>query len=126
MDQVLEDFPLLLQESVDGVVRVAKIVSALKDFSSIDQAEETTADVNRLLQNACEVAGSEFGSRVQLVTDFRPLPALRCHAGRLSRVFMNLLLTAGQALPASGEVRVATASDGRAVTARIADTGQGS
>ena len=125
MDQVLEDFPLLLQESVDGVVRVAKIVSALRDFSSIDQAEETTADVNRLLQNACEVAGSEFGSRVQLVTDFRPLPALRCHAGRLSQVFMNLLLNAVQAIPESGEVRVATASDGRAVTVRIADTGKG-
>lgn len=125
MDQVLEDFPLLLQESVDGVVRVAKIVSALKDFSSIDQAEETTADVNRLLQNACEVAGSEFGSRVQLITEYRPLPALRCHAGRLSQVFMNLLLNAVQAIPESGEVRVATASDGRAVTVRITDTGKG-
>ncbi len=125
LDQVLEDFPVLLQESVEGVQRVANIVSALKDFSSIDQAEETTADINRLLQNACQVAGSEFGSRVQLVSDYRPLPALRCHAGRLSQVFMNLLLNAVQAITEIGEVRVATASDGRTLTVQISDTGKG-
>lgn len=125
VDELLDDFPVLLQESIDGVTRVATIVSALKDFSSIDQAGETTADVNTLLQNACQVAASEFGSRVHLVTDYQPLPALRCDSGRLSQVFMNLLLNAVQAISGHGEVRVRTASDGTDITVQIADTGSG-
>ncbi len=125
LDAVLEDFPALLEESVDGVGRVAKIVTALKDFSNVDRAEESTADINALIQNACQVAASEFGERVRLVTDFTPLPALRCHAGRLSQVFMNLLLNAVQAIPERGEVRIATACDGEAIIVTIADTGRG-
>lgn len=125
MDELLADFPVLLQESIDGVTRVATIVAALKDFSSIDQAGETTADINTLLQNACQVAASEFGSRVRLVTDYQSLPALRCHAGRLSQVFMNLLLNAVQAISGPGEVRVRTASNGTEITVLIADSGSG-
>jgi two-component system NtrC family sensor kinase len=125
LDAVIEDFPILLQESIEGVERVAKIVAALKDFSSIDRAEETVADVNALIRNTCQVAASEFGERVRLVTDFAPLPALRCHAGRLSQVFLNLLLNAVQAISGTGEVRIATRADRQAITVTVTDTGHG-
>jgi two-component system NtrC family sensor kinase len=125
LDAVIEDFPILLQESIEGVERVAKIVAALKDFSSIDRAEETLADVNALIRTTCQVAASELGERVRLVTDFAPLPALRCHAGRLSQVFLNLLLNAVQAISGTGEVRIATRADRQAITVTVTDTGHG-
>jgi signal transduction histidine kinase len=125
IDSLIEDFPALVQESIDGVARVAKIVSALKDFSSIDRAEETSADINVLIQTACQLASSEFGERVRLITELGSLPAIRCHAGRLSQVIMNLLLNAVQAIPEHGEVRIDTASDGKQIHVNISDTGKG-
>jgi signal transduction histidine kinase len=125
LDQALADFPALLGESIDGVERVARIVSALKDFSRVDHAGETTADVNALLATTCTVAANQFGARIRLVTDYGALPALRCDTGRLSQVFLNLLLNAVQAIPDQGEVRLATACDGQTITVTIADTGKG-
>lgn len=125
MDQLLEDFSALLRECNDGVVRVANIVAALKDFSSVDRAEETDVDINALIENTCRVAAGEFGMRIALVHDFGELPALRCHSARLGQVFLSMLLNAVQAIPGRGEIRIATASDGREIQVRISDTGKG-
>ncbi|MBI5461872.1 MAG: two-component sensor histidine kinase [Gammaproteobacteria bacterium] len=125
MDALLEDFPVLLNESIEGIERVAKIVAALKDFSSIDRAGESCIDLNALLDSTCRMAASEFGSRVQLVTDYGALPKLSCHPGRLAQVFMNLLLNAVQAIPGDGAVRIETRSDGTDIEVRIGDTGRG-
>jgi signal transduction histidine kinase len=125
IDAVIEDFPALMQECIEGVTRVANIVSALRDFSSIDQAGEGMVDLNGLVRNAVQVAASEFGERVRLVTEFEALPAVRCHAGRLSQVIMNLLLNAVQAIPGEGEVRVTTSSDDKHLYLAVADTGHG-
>ena len=125
LDQVLDDFNSLLTESNDGVVRVANIVSALKDFSSVDRVAETFVDINSLIQNTCHVTSGEFGARIKLTTELGVLPALRCHSARLGQVFLGLLLNAVQAIPERGEISIATSSDANEISVRISDTGKG-
>lgn len=125
IDQLLEDFSALLRECNDGVVRVANIVSALTDFSSVDRAEEAAVDINALIENTSRIVAGEFGTRINLVHDFRELPMLHCHSGRLSQVFLSILLNAVQAIPERGEIRIDTSSDGQDMHVRISDTGKG-
>jgi signal transduction histidine kinase len=59
------------------------------------------------------------------VTDFGAIPPVRCRAGQINQVFMNLFVNASHAIREQGEIRVATRADGDAVIVTVADTGCG-
>ncbi|MBI3479647.1 MAG: two-component sensor histidine kinase [Nitrosomonadales bacterium] len=125
LDFILEDFPSLLQESIDGADRVARIVSDLKGFSNIDQAEEEIVDLNDSIRSACNVAANQINSRADLKLMLGELPPLRCHAGHLSQVFLNLLLNAAHAMNKRGEICIQSGVENNQIVIRISDTGSG-
>lgn len=125
LDFVLEDFDILLDESIDGASRVAKIVSELKDFSRVDSAEEEVVDLNHTLTTVCNVARTQIPDTITLHQELAPLPKIRCHAGRLGQVFMNLLLNAIQATAKGGEIRLRSWTDGKTLHIQFIDTGSG-
>ncbi len=125
LDFVLEDFDILLDESIDGASRVATIVAELKDFSRVDSAGEEVVDLNHTLATVCNVARAQIPDGITLLQEFTPLPPLRCHAGRLGQVFMNLLLNAIQATTAGGEIRLRSWADGQSIFIQFRDTGCG-
>ena len=125
LDFVLKDFPSLLQESVDGADRVARIVSDLKGFSSIDQTEEEIVDLNDSVRSACNVAANQINRRADLKLQLGELPPLRCHAGHLGQVFLNLLLNAAQAMEKRGEIDIQSSVENNQIVIRISDTGSG-
>ncbi len=125
LDFVLEDFPSLLQESVNGADRVARIVSDLKDFSNLDQAEEETIDLNDNICSACNVAANQINSCAELNLDLGELPKLRCKSGHLSQVFLNLLLNAAHAMKQRGEIHIQSGVEYGQIVIRFKDTGCG-
>ncbi|MEW5887638.1 MAG: ATP-binding protein [Pseudomonadota bacterium] len=124
MDFVLEDFAQLLQESIDGADRVARIVADLKTFSSVDTTEDALVDLNQNLRSVVHMAQAQFG-HVRIELDLQPLPRLSCHPGRLNQVFLSLVQNAAQAVADGGVVRVDSASSGDAVRVRVHDDGVG-
>ncbi len=125
LDFVLEDFPSLLQESINGADRVARIVSDLKGFSKVDQAEEEVVNLNEGIRSACNVAASQIKSRAELTLTLGEMPMLRCMAGHLNQVILNLLLNAVQAIKERGEIRVASGVENDHIFISISDTGCG-
>lgn len=125
LDFVLEDFPSLLQESIGGADRVARIVSDLKGFSNVDQAEEEIADLNDSIRSACNVAANQVNSRADLKLTLDKLPPLRCNAGHLSQVFLNLLLNAAHAMKQRGEIHIHSGVANGQIVIRFSDTGCG-
>jgi signal transduction histidine kinase len=125
LDFVLPDFHSLLQESVEGADRVARIVSDLKKFSGVDQAEEEIVDLNDNLRSACNVAASQINSHAELKLMLGELPPLRCKSGHLSQAFLNLLLNAVQAMKVRGEICIQSGVENNQIVIRISDTGCG-
>lgn len=125
LDLVVEDFPSLLQESINGADRVARIVSDLKVFSNIDQAEEGIVDLNDSIRSSCNVAANQINSRAELKLSLGELPSMRCNAGHLSQVFLNLLLNAAHAMEKRGEIRIQSGVENNQIVIRISDTGSG-
>lgn len=125
LDFVLEDFPLLLRESVDGADRVARIVSDLKSFSNVDQAEDEIVDLNDNIRSACNVAANQINSRAELKLALGELPKLSCKAGHLSQVFLNLLLNAAHAMKQHGEIHIQSCVENNRIVIRFKDTGCG-
>ena len=125
LDFAIEDFTQLLNESQSGVDRVARIVADLKAFSRIDRQGREHADLNELIQSACNVAAPRLGSRITIECALQPLPGLECDAAQLSQVFLNLLLNAADAIEGPGTVRFETLSRGREIEIAVRDTGSG-
>jgi signal transduction histidine kinase len=125
MDFVLEDFAALLEESVAGADRVAKIVADLKAFSSVDSAEEEFADLNENLRAVANVAAPQLAGRATLTLELSPLPRLRCHPGKLNQVFLSLVQNAIQAVGAGGRIRVGSACGEGELRITVCDDGAG-
>lgn len=125
MDFVLEDFQSLLDESIVGADRVARIVSDLKGFSSIDHGKEERIDLNESVRTVCNVAGSRIQQKAKLVLDLGELPALQCQPGHINDVLLAMLFNAVQAVGEGGEIRISTAVDGGDICVRISDNGYG-
>lgn len=96
--ELLADFNDLLTESIDGTSRIANIVSDLKTFSSIDQADYTRCNINKLLTSAIHLIQTEYHHEVDIMERLSELPEVSGHPSRLSQTFFNLLDNAAQAL----------------------------
>lgn len=125
MDFMLEDFRALLQESIGGADRVARIVADLKGFSNIDQSEEKYVDLNDNLRSVCNVAHAQVSPLAEVIMDLGELPPLRCHVGRINQAFLALLLNAAQAMNARGEIRISSRHVGNEIRIEFADNGHG-
>ncbi|WP_323134596.1 ATP-binding protein [Aromatoleum toluclasticum] len=119
------DLMQLLDESQEGLVRIAKIVADLKDFSHVDRQELEPADLNVLIDKVINVAWNELKYKAEVIRDYGALPSLYCYPGRLGQVFLNLLVNAAQAIATRGSIGVRTGVEGGEVVVRVSDTGTG-
>lgn len=125
MDFVLEDFAALLNESMAGADRVARIVADLKAFSDVDRAAEEICNINDCVVSVCNIASSRIPAGVHLVTELDDSPSLRCRPGHLNQAFLNLLLNALQAVGQQGEIRLKTEYGDGEILMHVIDSGEG-
>jgi signal transduction histidine kinase len=118
----------LFERSLDGLRRVRDIVTNLRDFARLDEADFKEADLNAALRSTLEIAGHEIKKNaIQLQTQFAQLPPILCHPGKVNQVFLNVLLNAVQASAPGGAVEVRTRPDEASggVAIEVQDNGHG-
>ncbi len=125
MDFVMEDFAALLDESIAGADRVARIVADLKTFSDVDRAGEELCNINDSVVSVCNIASSRIPAGVHLSMELDDSPSLRCRPGRLNQALLNLLLNALQAVGQQGEIRLKTEYGDGEILVHVIDSGEG-
>jgi PAS domain S-box-containing protein len=129
-----EEVPRAIEQTLDGVGRVGKIVRAMKEFSHPGYEGKVASDVNRLIDNTITVASNEWKYVADLVRDFDPsLPLVPCLAGELNQVMLNLIVNAAHAIGDSiqadpgrkGIITITTRVAEAGVEIRVKDTGTG-
>lgn len=134
LEYLLEEIPLAIRQSLEGVDRVVAIVRAMKEFAHPDTDEKAPTDVNKLIESTVTLARNEWKYVADMEMDFDPdLPPVPVLVGDLKQVVLNILVNAAHAiedvaadLPSGkGVITVATSSAGRWAEIRISDTGSG-
>ncbi len=131
LSYVLDDFPSLLQESVTGAERVARIVANLKDYANIDHAKTEMIDLNDAVRTVMDLIGDQPREKIELLMDLQALPPVFCDRGRFNQVLLSLVQNALQALggtgtgTGTGTIRVSSAVLGEHIRIDVSDNGCG-
>ncbi|MHB8078209.1 MAG: PAS domain S-box protein [Candidatus Krumholzibacteriia bacterium] len=133
LDFLAEEVPRAIEQSLEGLGRVARIVRALKEFSHPGQEGKTPVDLNRTLENSLLVARNEWKYVADVVEELdRDLPAVPCIEGSFNQVVLNLVINAAHAIRdvvgdsgRKGCITITTRRCGEWAEILVADTGTG-
>ncbi|MFZ0429870.1 MAG: ATP-binding protein, partial [Acidobacteriota bacterium] len=133
LEFLLSEFPTSIEESLHGVDRITRIVSAMKDFSHPGGGEAVPSDLNRLVESTLTVARNEWKYVAEVKLDLDPdLTLVPCRASEFNQAFLNIVVNAAHAIRSANEgsknlgvITVTTASNGEMAEVRVADTGTG-
>ena len=128
LDFIGEDVEPLIEESAEGLQRVSEIVKDLKIFSRVDSEESQRYDLNHCLNTTLSMVNNKLKYICKVEKQFADLPKVYFNLGKLTQVFTNLLINAGQAIEATGKqgvISISTKQEGDFVKVRIQDTGCG-
>lgn len=122
---IIEDAPQLIRESKSGVERVADIVTNLKSFAHVGEAEMARVDMNKIIQDTLKVIWNELKYKTNVYEDYGDLPEIDANAGQFQQVIINLLMNAVQAIDAKGEIFIASRFCDDNIIISVRDTGCG-
>ncbi|MCT8862721.1 sensor histidine kinase [Shewanella xiamenensis] len=123
---ICSDLPDLINESIEGLDRVAVIVKSLKSFSHVDSSEWQYANVIEGIENTLKIAANQIKYKAVVLRNFQDnLPELYCQPMQLNQVFLNLLVNAAQAIEERGEISIDVSATESEIMIIIRDTGSG-
>ena len=115
----------LLSRSREGTERVKKIVQDLRTFSRMDHAELQDADLHDEIDRTLGLMEPRFKAGIEVIREYGDIPSVRCYAGQLNQVFLNLLMNACDAMQDSGRITIASGPGPVGVRLTFADDGPG-
>jgi PAS domain S-box-containing protein len=128
LEFLTEEVPSAVQQTLDGVGRVALLVQAMKTFSHPGASDQAEADLNEALRATMTVARNRFKYIAEEEVDLDDLPPVVCNVADLNQVFLNLVINAADAIEETGQpgrITIKTVQDGDDVVITVSDTGVG-
>ncbi len=129
-----EEIPKALEQSIEGIDRIATIVRAMKSFSHPGAEAKQLADINNAIESTIIVCRHRWKYVADVQLDLLPdLPNVPCHLGEFNQVILNLVVNAADAIAdvvgdsgqSRGIIRISTRRDGEHAVIRVSDTGGG-
>jgi len=134
LDYLQEEIPRAIDQSLEGIQRVSKIVRAMKEFSHPGNGEKREVDINKAIETTLTVARNEWKYVAEIETHLAvDLPLVPCHAGEFNQVVLNLVINSAHAIAkalagrahSKGRIVVSSEGDGDGVKISLQDTGTG-
>ncbi|MGI8501819.1 MAG: hybrid sensor histidine kinase/response regulator [Hassallia sp.] len=137
LDFIKQDLCKLLSSMTVGTERIQQIVRSLRIFSRLDEAECKSVNLHDGIDSTLMILGSRLQQtqnhpEIEIVKEYGNLPLVKCCAGQINQVFMNILTNAIDAIQESfvnekGQIKITTelTPDEKSVLIRIVDNGVG-
>jgi two-component system NtrC family sensor kinase len=122
---LVDDLKAMNQESLEGALRIKRIVSDLRTFSRRSETQKVLVDINQLLESVISIVWNEIKYKVTVVKDYQLKTGIFADPTQLSQVFLNIVINASQAIQDKGSISISTYENGQNVYAKITDSGCG-
>ncbi|GAB5496092.1 MAG: hypothetical protein Phyf2KO_11720 [Phycisphaerales bacterium] len=130
-DFLREEIPLALEQSLEGIDRIAKIVGAMKDFSHPGSTDFEMADINRAIRSTAVVCSNRWKQHADIEMDLdEQMPAVSCLLAEFNQVVLNLITNSADAIAdrhgdAKGMITIRTAFTDDWAEITVQDNGGG-
>jgi signal transduction histidine kinase len=127
LDFLIEDIPVLMSESREGISRVRKIVQDLKDFSRVDANQEWQwANLHAGIDSTLNIVSNEVKYKADVIKEYGAIPDIECQPSHINQVIMNIVINGAHAISGErGRITIRTGCDDTNVWIEIADNGTG-
>ena len=134
LDYLRQELPRCLEQSLEGMARIAHIVGALKDFAHHEASGRTPASLARLIETTIAVSRHEWKYAAEITTDLDPAqPDVPVVVDEFNQALLNLLINAVQAVEAAikqrgetkGRIAIRTRTTATHAIVEIEDNGTG-
>ena len=126
---MLKDIIERAQEALAGTQRIRTISRTIGTFSRVENTERSRIDLNYAIECATTMVRNDIKFRAKLIVAFGKLPPIWASEGKLSQVFLNLLINAAHAIDEGdvqhNDIQIRTWVDGDDVFAEVKDSGKG-
>lgn len=124
LEEILERYPEIIDDSQRGISRISRTISDIKMFISISDEPLGTLDINHTIRNL--VAGAApTGSKVDFQLDLQNIPVLNLPEHNFIRALQEILDNAMHAISKQGIVSIGTRYQDRSVEIVVSDVGSG-
>jgi two-component system, NtrC family, sensor kinase len=114
-----------LNEMREGLDCIKELVLDLRTVSRLDVGEFQTVDVVESIERVLLLLKQKMSGRIRVEKHYGALRTMRCSAGRLTQVLMNLVANAVDAIAGDGKIVITTSQTLEAFLISIRDTGAG-
>jgi PAS domain S-box-containing protein len=134
VDYLFGEIPKAIEQTLEGVSRVAALVGAIKKFSHPGTGEKVPLNLNHAIETTVQVARNEWKYVAELEMELDcTLPLVSCFPGEFNQVVLNMVVNAAHAIadvvarggPEKGLITIRTRSIPGGVEVQIQDTGGG-
>ena len=99
LEFIQEDLPKVISSMKMGAERIEKIVSSLRTFSRMDEAERKQVNIHEGIDSTLLILQNRLKAKperpvIDVIKNYGDLPLVECYAGQLNQVFMNILTNA--------------------------------
>lgn len=131
LDYILEELPKAVEQSLDGVDRISKIVLSVKNFAHPGLLEKVQFDLNNAIESTVNISRNVWKYVADLELRLDPgLPPVYGFPGELNQVLLNLILNAVHAIEEKGDSKkgkivIESKRENNFAVISIQDTGTG-
>jgi len=128
------EVPNAVEEALEGIERVRKIVLAMREFTHPSEKEKKLADINHGIETTIAISRNEWKYVAEMEAHLdQNLPLVNCQIDEINQVILNMIVNAAQAIrekhPSGSEqkemISISTCQDGQRVRIIIRDSGPG-
>jgi signal transduction histidine kinase len=120
------DLRAMMDEAMQGSLRISDIVAAMKSYSFMDQGPQQEIDIHDGIDNTLTVMTHEMKRGIQVTRDYdRSLPRLPVYGSELNQVWTRLIENAIEAMDGRGSITIRTRRDAHCAVVEITDDGPG-
>ncbi|WP_163337466.1 ATP-binding protein [Desulfopila sp. IMCC35008] len=103
IEYLVEEFPLALKQSIDGIKQITNIVLSMKQFAHPGEDKQVAADINEAIRNSVTVCRNEWKYIADINFELdEELPHIECHISDINQVILNIIVNAAHALESAG------------------------
>ena len=99
-DVILDEMNELTKNVLIGANRASEIVKSLRNFSHMGENNVKDVDLHENIDSTLIMINNEFESEdnVRIKKNYGKVQSIKCNAGKLNQVFMNILINAIQSI----------------------------